>query len=222
MTKDFFFYVDSFRFKRMLNLKNKHKKEFFNKNGCGLEIEFGVNYSHVSSAYIRTGLMKLKQCVDGRGKFVTDNTIGCDMNFEIVLNPQPKEELKNMVLYIKEILGYYENFVLNEHCGVHANFLADAELKKAFYDKLVAGYYKPEMFTHNKYKVDFLEIAVRDGRKLSYEEFESYQKNVSAKYTGVNFLKPGLIEFRALSLDWDRIEYVIDLYEEIKNEVSLC
>ena len=181
MTKDFFFYVDSFRFKRMLSLKNKHKKEFFNQNGCGLEIEFGVNYSHVSSAYIRTGLLKLKQCVGGRGKFVTDNTIGCDMNFEIVLDPQSKEDLKNVVIHIKEILGYYENFVLNEHCGVHANFLADENLKKAFYDKLVGGYYKPEMFTHNKYKVDFLEIAVRDGKKLSYEEFAAYQKNVSAK-----------------------------------------
>lgn len=220
MAKDFFFYIDYFRFKRMLKLKDSNKKEFFNKDGCGLEIEFGVNYTRVSLAYIRTGLLKLKQCIDGRGKFVTDRTIGCDMNFEMVIDPLPKDELKNTVIRIKEILDYYENFVLNEQCGVHANFLADENLKEAFYYKLVNGAYKPEMFTHNKYKVDFLEIAVRDGRKLSYEEFYDYQKHVSAKYTGVNFLKDNLIEFRALSLDWDKIEYVIDLYEGIKSEFA--
>lgn len=30
---------------KILNIKDEHKKEFFNKDGCGLEIEFGVVYS---------------------------------------------------------------------------------------------------------------------------------------------------------------------------------
>lgn len=39
---------------------------------------------------------------------------------------------------------------------------------------------------------------------------------ISAKYTAVNFLKKNLIEFRALNLNWDSIEYTIDLFEKVK------
>lgn len=211
------YFFDTINYKKILCLQNKHKKDYFDKDGCGLEIEFGVNYSHFSRVYIRTGLQKLRDCVGDCGKFVTDNTIGCDMNFEIVLNPMAKDELKKKMFCINEIINYYENFEFNERCGVHANFRADDNLKEMFYNELVLGGYRSEMYTHNKYKVDFFEIAKRpSGYMLSYDEYVKHQKMISAKYTAVNFLKKNLIEFRALNLNWDSIEYTIDLFEKVK------
>lgn len=34
--------LDRVRYNRILNMQDDDKKEFFDKDGCGLEIEFGV------------------------------------------------------------------------------------------------------------------------------------------------------------------------------------
>ena len=208
---------DMFAFKRILKMKSDNVKSFFNMRGCGLEIEFGVIYQTVSSRYIKTGLEKIKSIVGANGKFVTDITVNHDFNVEIVLNPLSKQDLKPIFDNITEVLYYYENFVHDENCGVHANFLGDYELKKEFYECLVSGGYDSSRFDHNKYKVDLLEIAARtpDSSLMSYDQYLHYQKNISGKYTAVNFLKDNLIEFRALDLNWSDIEYVIDLYESV-------
>ena len=159
------------------------------------------------------------ELVQGKGKFVIDNTIGTDLNLEIVLNPFGKEELRPLLEDIMDILEFYENFVINENCGVHANFRADGELKKKFYNLLLEGHYEEDRFAHNKYKVNFNQLTKkRDGSLRNYEEFIEYQNRVSSKYTSVNFLKDGLVEFRALDLNWENIEYVIDIYEKAREE----
>ncbi|MBE6039189.1 MAG: hypothetical protein E7218_08370 [Anaerofustis stercorihominis] len=203
------------RFKKIVNIKDSSDKEYFDKDGCGLEIEFGIRYERPSVTYTEVGLQKLVELVSGKGKFVIDNTIGTDLNLEIVLNPYGKEELKPLLEDITDILEFYDNFVVNENCGVHANFRADDELKKKFYNLLVEGHYEEDRFTHNKYKVNFNELTQkRDGTTRTYEEFIEYQNRVSSKYTSVNFLKKDLVEFRALDLDWENIEFVIDIYEK--------
>jgi AAA+ ATPase superfamily predicted ATPase len=209
--------LDMLVFKRILRMKNDNKKSFYGLRGCGLEIEFGVDYQMVSSRYIKTGLEKIKGVVGDKGKFVTDITVSHDFNVEIVTNPLPKDELKDLLFNIINVLDYYENFVFDENCGVHATFLAYNDEKRLFYDALVAGGYDSDRFSHNKYKCDFLDIIKRtpDGNVMTFDMYMNYQNNVSGKYTGVNFLKENLIEFRSLDLNWPDIEYVIDLYESV-------
>jgi len=206
-------------FKKITQIKDRKDKEFFDVDGCGLEIEFGVKYARASVSYIETGLQKLVDIVKGNGKFVIDNTIGNDLNLEIVLNPFHKEELKPIFYKLVQIFDFYENFEITESCGVHANFRADEGLKKAFFDDLANGGYDPQYFVHNKYKVDFLTIIhKKDGTVMDYDEYIEHQKNISAKYVAVNFLKKDLIEFRSLDLTWENIEYVIDMFERVKAE----
>ena len=210
---------DLFYYKRLLKFKDDDKKDFFNKKGCGLEIEFGVKYERRCRWYIKTGLKKIKAVVGNKGKFVPDMTIGKDLNVEIVLNPLEKEELRELFFEIKEVIDFYENFVFDEHCGIHANFLADEELKEKFYDRLVNGGYDSKRFTHSKYKTDFMDIVfLEDGGVRDYKGYLDYQNRVAAKYAGVNFLKKNLVEFRTLDLKWDDIEYIINLYEEVESE----
>lgn len=212
--------IDLFRYKRILDFQDKRIKEFYDVDGCGLEIEFGIVYERKSRVYIETGLRKIKSIVGNKGKFVTDLSIGKDINVEIVLKPFDKEDLKNLFNDIKEVIAYYENLVFDENCGVHANFRGDDTLKREFYYVLVNGGYDSEKFVHSKYKTDFMDIVKLDtGETMSYEGYIDYQKKVAAKYVGINFLKDNLIEVRILDLNWDHIEYVIDLYEKTKSQL---
>ena len=209
-------FFDLLRYKRLLNMQNDDTKEFFNVDGCGLEIEFGVYYEKRCRHYIENGLKMLKTAVGRNGKFVPDMTIGSDLNVEIVLNPFEKCELGTLFHTIKEIIDFYENFVFDDNCGVHANFRADDELKRTFYDALVSMY-DSDRFIHSKYKTNFLDIVKReDDSCMCYDEYIDFQKSVSGKYAGINFLKENLVEFRTLDLNWDDIEYVIDVYENAK------
>ena len=200
---------------RILNIQDKHKKTFFNTDGCGLEIEFGVVYEPRCRAYIATGLQKMKAFVADRGKFVLDDSIGKFLNVEIVLNPFPRGELKPIFDGILDILSFYENFVFDENCGIHANFRADDALKKHFFAVLTDGRYDSERFSHSKYKKDFNEtVRNADGSMKTYEEYIDYQNTVGAKYCGINFLKPNLIEARTLNLSWDDITFFYDAYDD--------
>lgn len=200
---------------KILNIQDEHKKEFFNKDGCGLEIEFGVVYEERCNAYIETGIRKIKDFVGNRGKFVLDDSIGKFLNVEIVLNPFLRDELKTVFDGIWNIINFYDNFVFDENCGIHANFRADDGLKKEYYNLLSGGRYDSERLCHNKYKFDFNEIIRNsDGSIKSYEEYIDYQNTVGAKYCGVNFLKPNLIEVRTLNFDWEDVDYFYSLYEE--------
>jgi hypothetical protein len=208
---------DMIRYRHVLKMSNDNKKEFYDLDGCGLEIEFGVFYERRCRTYIETGLRKIKERVGEFGKFVPDMTIGQDLNVEIVLVPLLKEPLGRLFSEIKEIIDYYENFRFDENCGVHANFRADANLKHAFYQVLVNGGYDSSRFIHSKYKKDLMDIAAKpSGDVMTYYEYVDHQKRVSAKYAGVNFLKDHLVEFRTLDLNWDDIAYVYDLYELAK------
>ena len=206
---------DKKRYEMILAMQDRHKKEYFDMDGCGLEIEFAVHYERRSRVYIETGLRKLKDFVGNRGKFTTDPSIGSFLNVEIVLNPFPREELKGIFEGIYAIISFYENFDFNENCGIHANFRADAELKRAFYDVLTDGRYDSERFSHSKYKTDFMEtIHKSDGSVRSFEEYYQFQQIVGAKYVGVNFLKPHLVEVRTLNFRWSDVEFFYDVYDE--------
>jgi hypothetical protein len=211
-------------FRRILWMKSDSKrfKEFFNQPGCGLEIEFGISYRECDSRYIKTGLEKLHAAVSGYGKFVPDITVQRDFNIEIVLNPLPKDILARVYWDIKRIIDCYDNFIVDENCGIHANFLADWSLKERFYSSLLHGGYDSSRFSHNKYKVDFWQIASSkpDGALMTFEEFVDYQRRICGKYTAVNFLKGSLIEFRALDYSWENIAYVIDLYEAAAEDIK--
>jgi hypothetical protein len=198
-------------------MQDDDKKEFFDMDGCGLEIEFGVFYERRCRTYIETGLRKMKELVGKHGKFVPDMTIGQDFNVEIVLLPLGKEPLQQLFMEIKSIIDFYENFLFDENCGIHANFRADDNLKRAFYGVLVNGGYDSSRFIHSKYKMDFMDIVRKaDGDLMTYDEYIDFQNRIGAKYAGVNFLKNNLVEFRTLDLNWDDIEYVYDLYERAK------
>lgn len=207
---------DLFKYKRMLNFKNSKKKEFFDVDGCGLEIEIAMTYEYRCRKYIETGLAKLKEAVGDYGKFVADRSIGSDLNIEIVLVPLDTVRLREVFSAIKEVVDYYDNLMFDENCGVHANFRADDALKRCFYEVLLSGY-DSKRFRHSKYKTDFIENAVREDRTLTYDEYIDFQKRVSAKYAGVNFLKEKLVEIRTLDLNFDNIEYVIGLYDRARD-----
>ena len=212
---------DKRRYTKLLEMQDCHNKEYFNKDGCGLEIEFGVEYEYRCRVYIETGLKKLKEFVGSRGKFVPDRSIGEFLNVEIVLDPFLKGELKEIFGGIKTILDFYENFVFNDKCGIHANFRADGPLKKAFYDVLSDGRYDSERFSHSKYRTDFMAIVTNpDGSRKSFEEYLEYQHQVGAKYVGINFLKEHLVEIRTLNFTWEDVEFFYDAYEEAKKRVS--
>jgi len=208
--------MDLYRYRRqILRMQDNHKKEFFSDSYgmCGLEIEFGVRYSRRCRTYIATGLKKLKAVVGSLGKFVQDASVGQDLNVEIVLMPLDEQRLEAVFRDIKEILDFYEDFIFDDNCGVHANFRADDMQKRLFYSALVCGGYDADRFCHSKYKYDFLRIARReDGTWLSYDDYIAHQDRVSAKYASVNFLKENLIEFRSLKFQWSDIEYIYDLY----------
>lgn len=206
---------DLHKYSKILKMQDRHKKEFFDRDGCGLEIEFGVEYEQRCRVYIATGLKKLKEFVSDRGKFTTDPSIGSSLNVEIVLNPFLREQLKPIFEGIIDIINFYENFQFNEHCGVHANFRADDRVKKAYYDLLIDGRYDSERFSHSKYKADFMKTVIKpDGQKRTYDEYIQYQHTVGAKYCGINFLKPHLIEARTLNLTWDDVCFFYDVYDE--------
>lgn len=212
-------FLDRHRFQRLLNMQDKHIKEFFDVDGCcGLEIEFGVIYEQRYRAYIETGLQKMKEFVGTRGKFVPDDTIGRFLNVEIVLNPFPKDELKEIFDGICSILSFYDNFIFDDFCGVHANFRADSALKESFYNILTDGRYDVSRFNHGKYRTDFISSCTKaDGTLRSYSEYLDYQNTVGAKYCGVNFLKKNLVEVRTLNLCWKDVEFFIDAYEEARS-----
>ena len=176
-----------------------------------------MEYEARCRVYIATGLQKLKAFVGERGKFVTDDSIGKFLNVEIVLRPFEREELEPVFSGITSILGFYENFVFDENCGLHANFRADDALKERFYRLLSDGRYDSARFSHSKYKADFnTTIRGRDGQVMSYREYLDYQHTVGAKYCGVNFLKPKLLEVRTLNLAWEDVAFFYDVYDEAK------
>lgn len=187
-------------------------------DGCGLEIEFGVEYERRCRVYIETGLRKLKDFVGDHGKFTTDPSIGSFLNVEIVLKPFARDQLEPIFRGIEEIINFYENFVFNDNCGVHANFRADDTLKKKFYTLLTDGRYDSERFSHSKYKVDFMQSVKKpDGSLKTYEEYLQYQHIVGAKYCGVNFLKKNLVEVRTLNFSWEDVSFFYDVYDEAVN-----
>lgn len=205
---------------KILNIRDKHVKDFFDKDGCGLEIEFGVIYEPRCRVYIETGLKKIKAFVGNRGKFVTDDSIGKFLNVEIVLDPFLREDLKPIFEGIYDIISFYENFVFDENCGIHANFRADDTIKKNFYTLLLNGRYDSERFSHNKYKADFnTTVKKSDGSIKTYEEYIDYQHTIGAKYCGVNFLKPNLLEVRTLNFTWDDVDFFYNIYEEAKKTI---
>ena len=212
---------DKWHYSRLLEMQDDDVKDYFNKDGCGLEIEFGVVYERRCRTYIETGLKKLKEFVGSRGKFVPDSSIGQFLNVEVVLNPFLKDELKEVFEGVKNIVDFYENFVFNETCGIHANFRADEKLKRAFYAVLSDGRYDSERFSHSKYRTDFMAIVMNpDGSKKSYDDYINYQNQVGAKYVGINFLKEHLVEIRTLNFVWEDVEFFYDAYEEAKKRVS--
>lgn len=211
---------DKRKYIKILDIQDKHVKEFFDMDGCGLEIEFGVIYEAESRIYIETGLRKMKAFVGDYGKFVTDDSIGKFLNVEIVLKPFPPGELEQIFKGILNILNFYENFVVDENCGVHANFRADDKIKECFYNLLSDGRYDSERFSHSKYKADFNEtIKNTNGSVKTYKEYLEYQHIVGAKYCGINFLKNNLLEVRTLNLSWEDVMYFYDIYETAK---GLC
>ncbi len=221
MRKDLIAKKDRHRYARILKMKDRHKKEYFDMDGCGLEIEFGVEYERRCRVYIETGLIKLKEFVADRGKFTTDPSIGSFLNVEIVLKPFLREQLKPIFEGIVEIIDFYENFRFNDNCGVHANFRAEKELKKAYYELLIDGRYDSARFSHSKYKADFMKTVYKpDGQIRSFEEYITYQHNVGAKYCGINFLKHHLIEVRTLNLSWDDVCFFYDIYDEAKSKTG--
>ena len=181
-----------------------------------MEIEFGVAYEPRCRVYIATGLKKMKKFVGSRGKFLIDDSIGRFLNVEIVLNPFEREDLKPIFDGILDILDFYkENFIFDENCGVHANFRADDKVKEAYYGLISDGRYDSERFSHSKYKKDFNETILNaDGSLKTYEEYLQYQETVGAKYCGINFLKPNLLEVRTLNLSWADVEFFCDVYDE--------
>lgn len=163
----------------------------------GLEIEVSVNYERERYTFIRTLLKKVVKAVGDDGYFTSDGTIIGNYSFEIVLDPLPIKKIKSIYSTLLKISKFSDGSIImdKEHnCGIHMNFnqydMADPNL--AHQRLLLLMKEESEYFEENVYKQVIY--------NFDFEEYLEFQRNVSAKYTAVNYLNKKLIEVRNIKV----------------------
>ncbi len=166
-------------------------------NSIGLEIEISVNYERERYTFIRTLLKKIKQAVGDNGYFTSDGTIIGNYSFEIVLDPLPVKKIKKIYSTLLRIMNFSDGSILMDkghNCGIHMNFNQyDMTNPDPSHQRLLLLMKEePKYFEENVYKQ-----VVYD---FDFKEYLEFQRNVSAKYTAINYLNKKLIEVRNIKV----------------------
>lgn len=166
-------------------------------DSIGLEIEVSVNYERERYTFIRTLLKKVVKAVGDNGYFTSDGTIIGNYSFEIVLDPLPIKKIKSIYSTLLKISKFSDGSIVmdKEHnCGIHMNFNQyDMTNPNLSHQRLLllmkeeSDYFEENVYKQVVYNFDF-------------EEYLEFQKNVSAKYTAVNYLNKKLIEVRNIKV----------------------
>lgn len=190
----------------------------------GLEIEVAINYERASYSFIRKLLIKIKELVGDNGYFVKDGTISADYSFEIVLDPMKVEQIHEIYATLMDIIEFSNGMIeisKEKNCGIHLNF------NKNDINDINTAHKKVTSYVCENSKV-FEENIYKQFRFIwDFEEYYNYQKNVSAKYVWINYLKSKVVEVRNIKtgMSADKMACVIKdillcLYGDKKEEVS--
>ncbi len=172
-------------------------KKIVNFNYVGLEIEISVQYTRERYTFIKTLLKKIKTLVADNGFFVRDNTIIGIYSFEIVLKPLPINEIKDIYSTLMEIISFSDGSLIfdkGHSCGLHMNFnqYDIKDLNHSHQRLLLFINQNPQYFEENVYK-----RVIYD---FDFKKYLKFQKNISSKYTAVNYLNKKLIEVRNIKV----------------------
>ncbi len=185
------------RYDELLNIQPSYGVDRIKKpvkyNYIGLEIEISVNYERERYTFIRTLLKKIKNLIGENGYFVKDGTILGNYSFEIVLDPMPATKIRKVYATLMKIIKFSDgsiHFDAEHNCGLHMNFnqYDVVNIKEAHQRLLLLINQKSKYFEENVYK--------RTIYNFNFEDYLEYQKTVSDKYTGINYLNKKLIEVR--------------------------
>lgn len=162
-------------------------------NYVGFEIEISITFARERHTFIRTLLKKIKSAVGDDGFFVQDRTIVGDYSFEIVLDPMEVKKAVKIYNKILKIVAFSDgslHFDKEHNCGLHVNFNQyDIEDIEESHKKLMLLInQKSQYFEENVYKQNYYEF--------NFDKYVKFQKTVSDKYLGVNYLNTKLVEVR--------------------------
>lgn len=195
-------------------------------NYVGLEIEIAVNFDRDRYSFIRTMLKKIKAAVGENGYFVKDGTILGDYSFEIVLDPMSIKKVRLIYKKIMDIVKFSDGsicFDKQHNCGLHMNFnqYDIDDLDTAHKRLLLLINQKSQYFEENIYK--------RVVYNFDFNEYLKFQKEVSDKYTAINYLDKKLVEVRNIKtglsskqLEGIMTDIVHALFPDKTSEVKEC
>lgn len=184
--------------------------------GYGIEIEVSAKVSKSHIVFLKAMLQNIIKVVNYRGNFVTDRTILGDYGFEICLDPLVKEECIEKYFKIREIVDFSSGILEisdEKNCGLHINIKANDQVKAARFKELfeILDEKDSGTFSFNEYKKLY--------RADDYEDYLTYQKEISGKYLAVNYLKDDLIELRCINPQISKEKYtaLLDKLEKLFN-----
>lgn len=201
------------RFDKLLNIQPNYGIDRIKKpvkfNYIGLEIEIAVIYSRDRYSFIRTLIKQIIKLVGKNGYFTSDGTILGDYSFEIVLDPMSVSKIKRFYKTLLKIIDFSDGSLIfdkDHNCGLHMNFnkYDVNDLEFAHKELLLLINEKPEYFDENVYK--------RTLYNFDYDQYIDFQKNVSSKYVGINYLSKKIIEIRNIKvrLNANELEFIMN------------
>jgi hypothetical protein len=184
--------------------------------GYGIEIEVSAKVARTHFVFLKTMIENIIKVINYRGNFVTDRTILGDYGFEICLDPLAKEECIEKYFKIREIIDFSSGILEasdEKNCGLHINIKASDRTKAARFKELfeILDENDHETFSFNEFKKLY--------RADNYDDYLAYQKEISAKYLAINYLKDGLIELRCINPQISKAKYtaLLDKLEALFN-----
>lgn len=180
-------------------------------NYIGLEIEIAVIYERERYSFIRTLIKQIIKLVGNNGYFTSDGTIIGDYSFEIVLKPMCVPKIVKFYRTLMKIIKFSDGslvFNKSHNCGLHMNFnqYDVINMEESHKRLLLLFNEKPTYFDENVYKRVFYDFT--------YNDYLDFQKTVSDKYIGVNYLNKKIVEVRNIKVGLSPSKL-----EEIMNDI---
>lgn len=203
------------RFDTLLNIQPNYGIDRVKKpvkfNYIGLEIEIAVIYKRERYSFIRTLIKQIIKLVGNNGYFTSDGTIKGDYSFEIVLKPMSVPKIVKFYRTLKRIIKFSDGslvFNKSHNCGLHMNFnqYDITDINEAHQRLLLLFNEKNDYFEENVYK--------RTIYNFDFKEYLEFQKTVSDKYIGVNYLNKKIVEVRNIKVSLSPTKL-----EEIMNDI---
>lgn len=195
---------------------NSHNDYYIEEQifGYGLEIEVSAKVARTHFMFLKAMLNNIINVINYRGNFVFDRTILGDYGFEICLDPLEKNECNKIYSKIREIIDFSGDILSvssDNNCGLHINIKVDERIKSEKFNQLfnLIDKNNTEFFSFNEYK-KIIDVE-------NFEDYLTYQKEVSSKYLAVNLLKPNLIELRCVNpeISMENFEILLENIEKI-------